>query len=120
MGTPQGVARRGQELFSPLAAGRKDELLPRPASTGDTNTDYRKTETDKANNTRLVVSLFWFLQAYVFEEETGGCVSFLVNNDSQDNATVEFRNVSVELLPKSISILEGCSNVIFNTVTVSN
>ncbi|OWM91504.1 hypothetical protein CDL15_Pgr017422 [Punica granatum] len=58
-------------------------------------------------------------QAYVFEEETGGCVSFLVNNDPTNNATVQFRNISVELPPKSISILGDCNNVIFNTATVN-
>lgn len=59
------------------------------------------------------------MQAYVFEEDKGGCVSFLVNIDSRSNATVEFRNKTVDLLPKSISILQGCNNVIFNTATVS-
>ncbi|KAK4786250.1 hypothetical protein SAY86_002939 [Trapa natans] len=57
-------------------------------------------------------------QAYVFEEENGGCVSFLVNNDSR-SATVEFRNLTVELPLKSISILQNCNNVIFNTATVN-
>ncbi|XVF61087.1 hypothetical protein PTKIN_Ptkin08bG0101200 [Pterospermum kingtungense] len=58
-------------------------------------------------------------QAYVFEEGNGGsCVAFLVNNDPTNNATVQFRNNSFELLSKSISILQDCQNVIFNTAKV--
>lgn len=48
----------------------------------------------------------------------GGCVAFLVNNDEGNNSTVLFQNVSIELLPKSISILPDCKNVIFNTAKV--
>ncbi|XP_048232566.1 beta-galactosidase 6 isoform X2 [Ricinus communis] len=57
-------------------------------------------------------------QAYMFEAQGGGCVAFLVNNDSV-NATVGFRNKSFELLPKSISILPDCDNIIFNTAKVN-
>ncbi|OMP01166.1 Glycoside hydrolase, family 35 [Corchorus olitorius] len=61
-----------------------------------------------------------FQQAYVFEEANGGgCVAFLVNNDTTQNATVQFRNNSFGLLPKSISILPDCQNVIFNTAKVN-
>ncbi|XP_028092044.1 beta-galactosidase 6 isoform X1 [Camellia sinensis] len=63
-------------------------------------------------------SLGQLQEAYVFQEDSGGCVAFLVNNNGRDNATVLFQNVSFELLPKSISILPDCSNVIFNTATV--
>ncbi|KAJ6413674.1 hypothetical protein OIU84_006473 [Salix udensis] len=44
---------------------------------------------------------------------------FLVNNDQKNNATVEFRNITFELLPKSISILPDCENIIFNTAKVN-
>ncbi|XP_057985240.1 beta-galactosidase 6 isoform X1 [Hevea brasiliensis] len=57
-------------------------------------------------------------QAYVFETQGGGCAAFLVNNNS-NNATVEFRNKSYELLPKSISILPDCQNILFNTAKVN-
>ncbi|XP_017985007.1 PREDICTED: beta-galactosidase 6 isoform X1 [Theobroma cacao] len=63
-------------------------------------------------------SIGQFQQAYVFEEGSGGCVAFLVNNDSTNNATLQFRNNSFELLPKSISILPDCQNIIFNTAKV--
>ncbi|KAI6691766.1 hypothetical protein NL676_019476 [Syzygium grande] len=65
-------------------------------------------------------SLGQYQQAYVFQEETGGCVAFLVNNDSKNNATVQFGNKSFELLPKSISILQDCENAIFNTAKVTS
>jgi hypothetical protein len=55
----------------------------------------------------------------MFQEETGGCVAILINNDGQD-VTVQFQNTSVELLPKSIIILADCENVIFNTAKVSH
>lgn len=58
------------------------------------------------------------MQAYTFREESGGCVAFLVNNDQQKAATVQFQNISFVLLPKSISILPDCQNVIFNTAKV--
>ncbi|GLT48990.1 hypothetical protein SLA2020_225770 [Shorea laevis] len=58
-------------------------------------------------------------QAYVFEEKTGGCSAFLVNNDAKNNVTVEFRNMTFELLPRSISVLSDCQNVIFITAKVN-
>ncbi|KAG5528973.1 hypothetical protein RHGRI_029586 [Rhododendron griersonianum] len=57
-------------------------------------------------------------EAYMFQEDSGGCVAFLVNNNGKDTANVQFHNASFELLPKSISILPDCQNVIFNTATV--
>ncbi|KAI8535517.1 hypothetical protein RHMOL_Rhmol10G0180200 [Rhododendron molle] len=57
-------------------------------------------------------------EAYMFKEDSGGCVAFLVNNNGKDTANVQFHNASFELLPKSISILPDCQNVIFNTATV--
>ncbi|XP_015955835.1 beta-galactosidase 6 isoform X1 [Arachis duranensis] len=60
-------------------------------------------------------------EGYVFEEEEedGGCVAFLVNNDSVNKVTVQFQNRSYELPQKSISILPDCQNVTFNTATVN-
>ncbi|KHN17401.1 Beta-galactosidase 6 [Glycine soja] len=51
--------------------------------------------------------------------EEGKCVAFLVNNDHVKMFTVQFRNRSYELPPKSISILSDCQNVTFNTATVN-
>ncbi|KAJ6775112.1 BETA-GALACTOSIDASE RELATED [Salix purpurea] len=64
-------------------------------------------------------SLGQLQQAYIFEEKGAGCAAFLVNNDQKNNATVEFRNITFELLPKSISILPDCENIIFNTAKVN-
>ncbi|XP_038720469.1 beta-galactosidase 6 isoform X2 [Tripterygium wilfordii] len=58
-------------------------------------------------------------EAYVFEAAEGECAAFLVNNNQGENATIQFRNISFELLPKSISILRDCENVIFNTAKVN-
>ncbi|XP_048335050.2 beta-galactosidase 6 isoform X1 [Ziziphus jujuba] len=63
-------------------------------------------------------SLGQLQQAYTFTEAGGGCVAFLINNDQRKNATVQFQNQSFVLLPKSISILPDCQNVIFNTAKV--
>ncbi|XP_062148076.1 beta-galactosidase 6 isoform X2 [Alnus glutinosa] len=67
---------------------------------------------------RTNFSLGQHQEAYMFQEETGGCVAILINNDGQE-VTVQFQNTSVELLPKSISILADCENVIFNTAKVN-
>ncbi|MED6124478.1 hypothetical protein PIB30_059281 [Stylosanthes scabra] len=58
-------------------------------------------------------------QGYVFEEENGECVAFLINNDGVNSASVQFRNTTYELLPKSISILPNCQDVKFNTANVN-
>uniref|UniRef100_A0A7N2MR89 beta-galactosidase n=1 Tax=Quercus lobata TaxID=97700 RepID=A0A7N2MR89_QUELO len=58
-------------------------------------------------------------EAIVFEENTGGCAAFLINNDTHNNAIVQFRNISFQLFPKSISILPDCKIVAFNTTTVN-
>nr|KYP61873.1 Beta-galactosidase 3 [Cajanus cajan] len=64
-------------------------------------------------------SLGQLQEGYVFEEENGECVAFLINNDIKNKVTVQFRNISYELLPKSISILPDCQNVTFNTANVN-
>ncbi|KAJ8420168.1 hypothetical protein Cgig2_000258 [Carnegiea gigantea] len=58
-------------------------------------------------------------EAYVFQDETEGCVAFLVNNDTNNVATIEFQNGSYDLPPRSISILPNCSNEVFNTAKVT-
>lgn len=58
-------------------------------------------------------------EAYVFQDETEGCVAFLVNNDTNNVATIVFQNGSYELPPRSISILPKCSNEVFNTAKVT-
>ncbi|KAL4378833.1 hypothetical protein GQ457_02G017840 [Hibiscus cannabinus] len=60
-----------------------------------------------------------FQQAYVFEQGKGACAAFLINYDSRRNVTVQFRNKSFELLPKSISILPDCQNIVFSTAKVN-
>ncbi|KAG5035864.1 hypothetical protein JHK87_010774 [Glycine soja] len=60
-----------------------------------------------------------YYMGYVFEEEKGECVAFLINNDRDNKVTVQFRNRSYELLPRSISILPDCQNVAFNTANVN-
>ncbi|KAK9037584.1 hypothetical protein V6N11_022490 [Hibiscus sabdariffa] len=60
-----------------------------------------------------------FQQAFVFEQGKGACAAFLINYDSRRNVTVQFRNKSFELLPKSISILPDCQNIVFSTAKVS-
>ncbi|KAK7847447.1 beta-galactosidase 6, partial [Quercus suber] len=56
-------------------------------------------------------------EAIVFEENTRGCAAFLINNDTHNNAIVQFRNITFQLLPKSISILPDCKIVAFNSAT---
>ncbi|XP_052198181.1 beta-galactosidase 6 isoform X2 [Diospyros lotus] len=63
-------------------------------------------------------SLGQLQEAHVFQDGSEGCVAFLVNNDPRKNATVQFQNASFELVPKSISILADCRDIIFNTATV--
>lgn len=54
------------------------------------------------------------LQAHVFETKLK-CVAFLVNFDKHQRPTVIFRNISLQLAPKSISILSDCRTVVFET-----
>jgi hypothetical protein len=58
------------------------------------------------------------LQAHIFETESQ-CVAFLVNFDRHHISEVVFRNISLELAPKSISILSDCKRVVFETAKVS-
>ncbi|KDP32835.1 hypothetical protein JCGZ_12127 [Jatropha curcas] len=58
-------------------------------------------------------------QAYVFKENSGACVAFLVNNSSRRDAQVLFQNISYQIPRKSISILPNCKTVTFNTAKVN-
>ncbi|XP_075663026.1 beta-galactosidase 6-like [Castanea sativa] len=58
-------------------------------------------------------------EAIFFEENTGGCSAFLINNDTNNNTIVQFRKTSFQLPPKSISILPDCKKVAFNTAMVN-
>lgn len=51
----------------------------------------------------------------MFNGQAGECAAFLVNHDTENKASVLFKNASYDLPPKSISILPDCKNVAFNT-----
>lgn len=57
------------------------------------------------------------LQAHVFETESK-CVAFLVNFNQHQTSKAVFRNISLQLAPKSISILSDCRRVVFETAKV--
>ncbi|CAA0827710.1 Beta-galactosidase 13 [Striga hermonthica] len=46
------------------------------------------------------------------------CAAFLTNNNSREDATINFRGVDYFLPAKSISILPDCRTVVYNTQTV--
>ncbi|XP_057540093.1 beta-galactosidase 6 [Amaranthus tricolor] len=71
------------------------------------------------NGNKSNFSLGQLQTAYVFQEDSGGCVAFLVNNDTKAIANIEFRNRSYQLPPKSISILPDCSSITFNTAKLT-
>ncbi|XP_021600928.1 beta-galactosidase 16 isoform X1 [Manihot esculenta] len=68
---------------------------------------------------QMNISLGQQQQAYVFNGQAGECAAFLVNHDTENKASVLFKNASYDLPPKSISILPDCKNVAFNTAKVS-
>ncbi|KAJ1254837.1 hypothetical protein BS78_K319500 [Paspalum vaginatum] len=57
-------------------------------------------------------------EAHIFETESQ-CVAFLVNFDWHRISDVIFRNISLQLAPKSISILSDCKRVVFETAKVN-
>ncbi|TVU19482.1 hypothetical protein EJB05_35633 [Eragrostis curvula] len=57
-------------------------------------------------------------EAHVFETDSR-CVAFLVNFDPYQISKVVFRNISLQLAPKSISILANCNQVVFETAKVN-
>ncbi|KAF1890116.1 hypothetical protein Lal_00025449 [Lupinus albus] len=69
--------------------------------------------------TQTTFSLGRGQQAYVFgmNSTKDKCAAFLENSDLSA-ATIQFRNVTYKLPPKSISILPDCKKVVFNTANV--
>ncbi|KAM5577890.1 hypothetical protein ABKV19_008293 [Rosa sericea] len=81
---------------------------------------FRNCSTTLLQGMRTNFSLGQLQEAYVFQEESAErCVAFLINNDEKTNATVQFRNISYYLMPRSISILPDCEKVLFNTAKVN-
>ncbi|XP_015576407.2 beta-galactosidase 16 [Ricinus communis] len=68
---------------------------------------------------QVTISLGQQQQAFVFTGLSGECAAFLLNNDTANTASVQFRNASYDLPPNSISILPDCKTVAFNTAKVS-
>ncbi|KDP31634.1 hypothetical protein JCGZ_14859 [Jatropha curcas] len=60
---------------------------------------------------QVYISLGQQQQAYVFNGQSGECAAFLVNSDTENEASVQFQNGSYDLPPISISILPDCKNV---------
>jgi hypothetical protein len=58
------------------------------------------------------------LQADIYTDQSGGCVAFLANIDSDKDKVVTFRNRQYDLPAWSVSILPDCKNVVFNTAKV--
>jgi len=54
----------------------------------------------------------------VFGKKANLCAAILVNQDKCES-TVQFRNSSYRLSPKSVSVLPDCKNVAFNTAKVN-
>ncbi|TVU36334.1 hypothetical protein EJB05_18266 [Eragrostis curvula] len=58
--------------------------------------------------------------ADVYTDQSGGCVAFLANVDSDKDKVVTFRNRQYDLPAWSVSILPDCKNVVFNTAKVQS
>jgi hypothetical protein len=59
------------------------------------------------------------LQAHIFElPEENLCLSFLSNNNTGEDGTVIFRGEKHYVPSRSVSILAGCKNVVYNTKRV--
>ncbi|KAG8633151.1 hypothetical protein MANES_18G079900v8 [Manihot esculenta] len=71
------------------------------------------------NGVRDIFPLGELQQAYVFKENSGECVAFLVNNDLTQDVRVLFQDISFDLPHKSISILPDCKTITFNTAKVN-
>uniref|UniRef100_A0ACD5VVP2 Uncharacterized protein n=1 Tax=Avena sativa TaxID=4498 RepID=A0ACD5VVP2_AVESA len=57
-------------------------------------------------------------EGHVFETESD-CVAFLVNFDKQKTSNIQLGEASVQLAPKSISILSGCRTIVFETAKIN-
>lgn len=65
------------------------------------------------------VITFLYLQANTFEiPEENLCLSFLSNNNTGEDGTVVFRGEKYYIPSRSVSILVGCKNVVYNTKRV--
>lgn len=63
--------------------------------------------------------MFGLLQAHTFElPEENMCLSFLSNNNTGEDGTVVFRGEKHYVPSRSVSILAGCKNVVYNTKRV--
>lgn len=60
------------------------------------------------------------LEITTYEEEGGDdmCVAFLTNNNTREDATIQFRGEEYYLPHRSVSILPDCKTVVFNTQAV--
>ncbi|RLN05025.1 beta-galactosidase 3 [Panicum miliaceum] len=59
-------------------------------------------------------------EADIYTDQSGGCVAFLANIDSDKDKVVTFRNRQYDLPAWSVSILPDCKNVVFNTAKVQS
>ncbi|KAF8716504.1 hypothetical protein HU200_026289 [Digitaria exilis] len=59
-------------------------------------------------------------EADIYTDQSGGCVAFLANIDSDKDKVVTFRNKQYDLPAWSVSILPDCKNVVFNTAKVQS
>ncbi|KAI3991572.1 hypothetical protein MKX01_038027, partial [Papaver californicum] len=53
--------------------------------------------------------------AYVFKNNSEGCVAFLSNRDPKNLVKVQYQDTFYDLPPRTIVILQDCRTVIFNT-----
>ncbi|KAK6144452.1 hypothetical protein DH2020_021272 [Rehmannia glutinosa] len=60
------------------------------------------------------------LEATVYKTESGLCVAFVANVDTQTDATVNFNDKSYHLPAWSVSILPDCKNVVLNTAKINS
>jgi hypothetical protein len=67
---------------------------------------------------QTTISLGKLQTAFVFGKKANLCAAILVNQDKCES-TVQFRNSSYRLSPKSVSVLPDCKNVAFNTAKVN-
>ncbi|KAG8044138.1 hypothetical protein GUJ93_ZPchr0044g38095 [Zizania palustris] len=59
-------------------------------------------------------------EADVYTDNSGGCIAFLANVDTEKDKVITFQNRSYDLPAWSVSILPDCKNVVFNTAKVQS
>lgn len=65
---------------------------------------------------------FFFFGVKITTYEKPGtktCVAFLTNNNTREDASINFRGVDYYLPAKSVSILPDCKTVVYNTQRVN-